>query len=254
MEDRKLSDIAYSIRKTCHDSGYTEIFPQAYVKSEKMDGFKFIYRNAVYILQPDITLRLMNSHIKENSRIYYISQQTGEFLDESLKAGLEIIGRNTLEANIEILEMAIKILDNLEIKDYNIDISLTDVFDPYRKRKDGERILNAVKNRNYPQLQNMDIDSKEKLLRIMDTRTDKSGIVELDSILNSIKDPRVIIDLGTVRQPEYYSGLIFEIYGKHEFLGGGGNYVIKNLRGCGFSLDLQAIWKLYDSSDGEVEK
>lgn len=254
MEDQKLSDIAYSIRKSCHDSGYSEIFPPAYVKSGRIDGFRFIFRNDVYVLEPDITLRLMNSRFPGNSRVYYISQQADEFLGESLKAGLEIIGSVPGEANIEILKMAIKILDNLGIRDYNIDISITDVFDPYRKKKDGDIILNAVKNRNYPQLQNMEIDGMDKLFQIMDTRTRKSGIPELDSILEEINDPRVIIDLGTVRQPEYYRGLIFEIYGRHEFLGGGGNYVIKKMNGCGFSLDLQALSKLYGNSYGDVQR
>jgi hypothetical protein len=114
MEYSKLSDIAYSIGKSCHDSGYIELFPQTYVKSDKIDGFKFIYKNSVYVMQPDITTRLMNSNMKENSRIYYISQQINEFLDESLKAGLEIIGGNEEKTNIEILTMVIKSLTTWE--------------------------------------------------------------------------------------------------------------------------------------------
>lgn len=254
MEYSKLSDIAYSIRKSCHDSGYIELFPQTYVKSDKIDGFKFIYKNSVYVMQPDITTRLMNSNMKENSRIYYISQQINEFLDESLKAGLEIIGGNEEKTNIEILTMVIKILDNLGINDYNIDLSLTDIFDPYRKKKESDRIINAVRTRNYPALQNMEIEGKDKLFQIMDTRARNSGIDQLDSIVEKINDPRVIIDLGTVRQPEYYQGLIFEIYGKYGFLGGGGNYIIKNVRGCGFSVDLYSILKLYNNSKKEIKR
>ena len=66
---------------------------------------------------------------------------------------MEIIGAVPGEANIEILKMTIKILDDLGIRDYNIDISITDVFDAYRKKKDGDIILNAVKNRNYGHFQ-----------------------------------------------------------------------------------------------------
>ncbi|EQB74586.1 MAG: hypothetical protein AMDU4_FER2C00003G0031 [Ferroplasma sp. Type II] len=254
MVDRKLSEIAYSIRESFHDSGYTEIFPPAFLKSDKVDGFRFIYRNKIFVLEPDITLRLMNRHITENSKIYYISQQSDEYLNESLKAGSEIMGGDEDETNIEILRMAIKILDNLGIKNYNIDISLTGIFDSYVRKKDGQHLIRAVKSRNYPQIQDMEIDDKDKLLQIMDTRTRKSGIDKLDSIIERIDDPRIIIDLGTVRQPEYYNGLIFEIYGKQEFLGGGGNYIMKNLRGCGFSLDLQALSKLYHGSHERVEK
>ena len=64
--DRKLSEIAYSIRKSFHDSGYTEIFPPAFLKSDKVDGFRFIYRNKIFVLEPDITLRLMNRHLRHH--------------------------------------------------------------------------------------------------------------------------------------------------------------------------------------------
>jgi ATP phosphoribosyltransferase regulatory subunit HisZ len=231
-----------------------EVFPSGFAKSDKISGFRFIYRNGIYVLEPDITLRLMNNRIPDNSRIFYIAQQSDEYLGESLKAGAEIIGGKENEANMEILRTAIKILDNMGIVKYNIDISLSGIFDTYRKEKDGQQLIRAVKNRNYPQIQNMDLDGKDRLLQILNTRSRKSGIDKLDNIISGINDSRVLIDLGTVRQPDYYNGLIFEIYGMREFLGGGGNYRMHNLNGCGFSLDLQAIYKLYHGSGKKVDK
>jgi ATP phosphoribosyltransferase regulatory subunit len=242
MMDRKLSDIAYSIRESCHATGYTEIFPPSCVRSAKIGGFKFIYRNNVYVLEPDITLRLMKNNINGISRIYYIAPQMDESLNESIKAGLEIIGANEEESNLEIIEMALKILDKLGIKDYNIDISLAGIFNSYKE--ENPELIDAVRNRNYQQINSTEIENREKLLKIMDTRGRRSGIEKLDRITENIKDSRVIIDPGTVRQPEYYNGLIFEIYGRHGFLGGGGNYKINNMNGCGFSLDLKALSSL----------
>ncbi|WP_337860560.1 ATP phosphoribosyltransferase regulatory subunit [Ferroplasma sp.] len=250
--DWKLSELAYRIRESSRDAGYIEIFPPSYVKSDKVKGFRFIFRNNVYVFEPDITTRLIN-RIKENARIYYISQQIDEFLNESIEAGLEIIGGDENETNVEIIEMAIKILDALGLKDYNIDISLAGIFNSYRDQGNTE-LINAVRNRNYQQIEDMEIKNREKLLEIMETRTRKSGIKKLDDIIERINDPRVIIDLGTVRQPEYYDGLIFEIYSNQGFLGGGGNYKTGNMNGCGFSLDLRALSKLDQNIYKRVKK
>ncbi len=251
--ERKLSEVARKVRESFYSSGFYEVFPASFLKSEDIDGFKFLYRNEVYVLEPDITVRLMDRQIQHNSSIFYISQQTDRNLMESLKAGGEIIGGDSMAGSIKILKTVIKVLDDLGLPDFKIDIGLSGIFNMYSDSKHWSEIKKAVKNRDYSVLDKIGTKEKDEIIKTMGTRTRYSGIKILDSIIEELDDPRIIIDLGTVRQPDYYNGPIFEIYGDSGFLGGGGNYRIQNTDACGFALDLAAVYRMYIKNT-EVEK
>jgi ATP phosphoribosyltransferase regulatory subunit len=251
--DKKLSEAVRTIRECFYSSGFYEVFPQSFIKSKEVDGLRFIYRNDIYVLEPDITLRLMDRQIQQDSSIFYISQQTDRNLIESLKAGGEIIGGDPMAGSIKILKTAIKILDDLGLPDFKIDIGLSGIFNRYSGSKHWPEIKKAIKSRDYSALDNMENKEKGEIIKTMDTRTKSSGIKILDSLIEELDDPRIIIDLGTVRQPDYYNGPIFEIYGDSGFIGGGGNYRIQNTDACGFALDITALYRMY-IKNMEVEK
>ena len=253
IPDRKLSEVARNVRESFYSSGFYEVFPGSFIKSNDMDGFRFIYRNDVFVLESDITLRLMDRYFDADSHIFYISQQTDKNLVESLKTGGEIIGGDSMESTIRILKTAMKILDNLGLYGYSIDIGISGIFDKYKSAGHWSQIKRALKDRDFQALNRLDITEKYEIIKIMETRTRNSGIEILDRILKAVEDSRLIIDLGTVRQPDYYNGPVFEIYGDNGFLGGGGSYSIRGINACGFTMDLMAIYRMY-AENLEVER
>ena len=250
--DRKLSDVARRVRESFYNSGFYEVFPDSFVKSADIDGFRFIHRNEVFILEPDITRRLMKRHFDVDSSIFYISPQSDSNLVESLKIGGEIIGGDSIKSTIKILKTAMKVLDDLGLYGYSIDIGISGIFDKYKSSRHWPQIKMVLKDRDFQALNRLDIDEKFEILKIMETRTRNSGIETLDRILEAVNDPRLIIDLGTVRQPDYYNGPVFEIYSDNGFLGGGGSYPIHGINACGFTMDLVAIYRMY-TENMEVE-
>lgn len=243
--DRKLSEVARKVRESFYNSGFYEIFPDSFIKSADIDGFKFIHRNDVFVLEPDITMRLMKRHFYVNSSIFYISQQSDSNLVESLKTGGEIIGGDSIKSTAQILTTAMKVLDGLGLNSYSIDMGISGIFDKYKSSRHWTEIKRALKDRDFQALIRIDENERNEIIKIMGTRTRNSGIETLDKILEAVNDPRLIIDLGTVRQPDYYNGPVFEIYGNNGFLGGGGSYRINGINACGFTMDLMAIYRMY---------
>lgn len=250
--DRKLSDVARRVRESFYNSGFYEVFPDSFVKSANIDGFRFIYRNEVFVLEPDITRRLMNRHFDADSSIFYISPQSDSNLVESLRTGGEIIGGDSIKSTVKILKTAMKVLDDLGLYGYRIDMGISGIFDKYKSSRHWAEIKMALKDRDFHSLIRIDENEGNEIIKIMSTRTRNSGIETLDRILEAVNDQRLIIDLGTVRQPDYYNGPIFEIYGDNGFLGGGGNYGIHGINACGFTMDLMAIYRMY-AEDMEAE-
>ncbi len=242
--DPLLSEISRTIRRVFDDYNYIEVFPPI-INSGKLNGLKLLYNNNIYTVDPDITMRLLDMNKKyfiNNPRIYYISGSVDEYLNETLKAGLELINSDEFSSNIEIIKTAMKALEELSVSDYNIDISLSYLYKKYIKNKKYSKIMEYIKKMDYNGIEKMDIDNKNEIINLMNTRTDKSNIEFLDKIVKTINDNRINIDFGTVRYFNYYDGLIFEIYNSNGFIAGGGNYKIKNMNACGFSFNVNNIY------------
>ncbi|WMT51130.1 MAG: ATP phosphoribosyltransferase regulatory subunit [Ferroplasma sp.] len=251
--DRKLGEIARRVRESFYDSAFYEVFPASYIRSNNIAGFRFIYRNEVFVLEPDITLRLMEKQFPPGSNIFYVSVQSDRNLAESLKTGGEIIGGDPTDITIKILKTAIKILDGLGLSSYSIDMGISGIFDKYKSSSQWAEIKKALRSRDFQALNKINSDDRSEIIKIMGTRTRSSRIETLDAILAAVNDSRVIIDLGTVRQPDYYNGPVFEIYNGNEFIGGGGNYSIHGINACGFTMDLMSIYRMYNENM-EAEK
>lgn len=241
--DPLISKIAKSIRNSFDSYNYIEIFPPI-INNGKLNGLKFIYNNNLYTIEPDITLRLLNmnkNYFIKNNRIYYISNSIDEYLNETLKAGLELINNDEFNSNIEIIKIAMDTLEKLCIYDYKIDISLSYIYKNYIKNKK-YKIMDYIEKMDYNSIKKSNIENKDEIINLMNTRTDKSNIEFLDKIVKKLNDKRIKIDFGTVRYLNYYDGLIFEIYNNNGFIAGGGNYKMKNMNACGFSFNINNIY------------
>lgn len=196
------------------------------------------------------------------------------------QAGLEFIGSSSFAGDIEVLTILVNILRNLEIKDFkiglghiklveglcswlNLDSKGTDfiknnlvlnnivAIEEFLDKKDKQKtgiFTELLKPEN-------NIKNLEKMISQIDERKVISGFDYLKRVYKVLTEldfaRHLIIDLGMIREFDYYSGLLFEVYssGIIDLLGSGGRYdgLIKkfglDVPATGFALDIDLLHK-----------
>ncbi|MBC7333510.1 MAG: ATP phosphoribosyltransferase regulatory subunit [Actinobacteria bacterium] len=196
------------------------------------------------------------------------------------QAGLELIGSCGFMSDTEVILILINLLKKLEISDYKIGLGHIDVveglfswigldsmereylkkrlilkdfvsIEEFLKTKDGKKsatFLELIKPR--PGLK----DTENLVSEVDDTRA-QSGFSYVKKVYETLKElgfcDFIIIDFGILRDFEYYTGLLFEVYslGVIDILGSGGRYdgLIKKFGldtpATGFALDIDLLHK-----------
>jgi len=242
--------------------------------------------------------RFTGMRIKENQlpvRFCYFANsfrrsglQKGEKREYN-QAGLEFIGSNSYMCDVETLIIIVNILNNLVNDNFLIglgDVCITEALYSWLNLNDEgrEHIRENLINRNY-------VAIKEYLSKIDRVKADiflnlikpEKDIEKIILILKDIKDSAVsqsslnlkkvyevlkeldisryfIIDLGILRDFDYYTGLIFEAYSSNinAILGSGGRYdrlIGKfglDAAATGFALDIDILHKSMKESNLSV--
>ena len=202
------------------------------------------------------------------------------------QAGLEFIGAEGITSDIEILNILVNILIKLKIKDFRIAIGNIRFVEGASEwlGLDGKR-FKALKacllNRDLVLLEEL-LQKKDKakvklFFELIKPATDAgflrdfcleapdrkmasslNYLIEIYNLLESIGfSENLIIDLGIIRDFDYYSGMIFEVYARQttELLGSGGRYdglVGKfglNVPATGFALDVDILHQALRDSE-----
>ncbi|HDP36292.1 MAG TPA: ATP phosphoribosyltransferase regulatory subunit [Candidatus Atribacteria bacterium] len=218
-------------------------------------------------------------------RFYYISNvfryddlKTGN-RKEFNQAGVELIGVNSKEADAEVIALAVECLKNSGLKKFFIDISHINFFNgimqSIKVKKERQEIKEAILNKDFVLLEKMlsfsDIKDKEKefILKMPTLRGKEKVLEETEKMINNklslfaLKEIKkvynllknygleeyILIDLGIIRDFDYYTGIIFEGY--TDYLGfpvcGGGRYdnlclkFGENLPSTGFAIGLERL-------------
>lgn len=192
----------------------------------------------------------------------YDRPQKGRYR-EFKQAGCEIIGTDTPEAYAELIAMAYKILDNVGVKNLELNIGnlniLSSIFNRFNLSKDQQKYLTplidkslfedvfdalrdfGIKNEDASALteilQTCDIKKIENLIK--DDDAAKKELAELKKIIGLLKESFGIknfqIKISIVRGLDYYKGAVFEIeapsLGAEKQLCGGGAYELISLFG-----------------------
>lgn len=199
---------------------------------------------------------------------------------EFCQAGIELIGLNSEVADAEVIALAVECLKNCGLKKFFIDIGHINFFngimqsikiEEKRKLQTKEAILNKDFVLLEKILSSEDIEDKEKefILKMPTLRGREEVLEEAEkmisnklslSALKEIKkvytllrnyglEEHILIDLGIVRDFDYYTGIIFEGY--TDYLGfpicGGGGYdnlcskFGENLPSTGFAIGLERL-------------
>ena len=220
------------------------------------------------------------------SRFYYISNvfryddlKTGN-RKEFNQAGVELIGVNSKEADAEVIALVVECLKNSGLKKFFMDISHINFFNGIMqsikvKEERKQEIKEAILNKDFVLLEKMlsfsDIKDKEKEFilkmptlrgkekvleeaeKMINNKLSLSALKEIKEVYNLLKnyglEEYILIDLGIIRDFDYYTGIIFEGY--TDYLGfpvcGGGRYdnlcakFGKDLPSTGFAIGLERL-------------
>jgi len=207
---------------------------------------------------------------------------------EFCQAGVELIGVNSKEADAEVIALTVECLKNSGLKKFFIDIGHINFFNGImqsikaeEKRK--SEIKEAISNKDFVLLEKIlsfsDIKDREKEFilkmpslrgkeevleeaeKMIYNRLSLSALKEIRKVYNLLRDygleEYVLIDLGIIRDFDYYTGIIFEGY--TENLGfpicGGGRYdnlclkFGENLPSTGFAVGLERLIMALERED-----
>jgi len=227
-------------------------------------------------------------------RFYYISNvfryddlKTGK-QKEFNQAGVELIGVNSKKADAEVIALVVECLKNSGLKKFFIDIGHVNFFNGIMqsikvKEERKQEIKEAILNKDFVLLEKMlsfpDIKDKEKEFilkiptlrgkeevleeaeKIISNRLSISALKEIKGVYNLLKnyglEEYILMDLGIIRDFDYYTGIIFEGY--TDYLGfpvcGGGRYdnlcskFGENLPSTGFAIGLERLIMALERED-----
>ncbi len=182
---------------------------------------------------------------------------------EFCQAGVELIGANNKEADAEVIALAVECLKNSGLKNFFIDIGHINFFngimqsikaEQKRKLEIKEAILKMPTLRGREEV----LEEAEKMIN---NKLSLSALKEIKKVYNLLRDygleEYVLIDLGIIRDFDYYTGIIFEGY--TDYLGfpicGGGRYdklcskFGENLPSTGFAVGLERLAMALERED-----
>jgi len=199
---------------------------------------------------------------------------------EFCQAGVELIGVNSKEADGEVIALAVECLKNSGLKNFFIDIGHVNFFNGVMesikvKEERKQEIKKAILNKDFVLLERIlsleDIKDREKEFilkmptlrgreevleeagKIISNKLSASALKEIKEVYNLLGDygleEYILIDLGIIRDFDYYTGIIFEGY--TDYLGfpvcGGGRYdnlcskFGRDLPSTGFAIGLERL-------------
>lgn len=217
-------------------------------------------------LRPELTSSVVRFYINELKnlpkplKLYYFANcfryenpQAGRYR-EFWQMGCELIGSKYPIADAEIINLAMDGLNKINM-DYEIHIGhlgvLKGIFKEFELPEEEElKIRRLIDKEDYEGLENYlsEIKSSDELkniiFKILNSKGDKSVISNLkevlkdyplsiealnnlEEILEFVKHDNIIVNFGIARGLDYYTGMVFEIYGKREGarqVCGGGRY------------------------------
>jgi ATP phosphoribosyltransferase regulatory subunit len=213
-----------------------------------------------------------------------ISNQT-EDQQEFHQAGIELLGLNNRLADAEVIAVAIQALQSVGLENFYLDIGSASFFNSVLEQlpllPEQKRTLRAtIMNKDFVQLEwllsrsNLSEKEQEIILHFPHWRGDESIIQQTKNIfgqsnpsasqaLEEIKevydylkifglDEFILVDLGIIRNFDYYSGIVFEGYTQYSgsAICGGGRYDFlcrkfgRDLPSTGGAIDLEKLLQI----------
>jgi ATP phosphoribosyltransferase regulatory subunit len=166
---------------------------------------------------------------------------------EFLQAGIELVGSPAPEGTAEVLTVLCRSLDAAGLRDYRVGVGDASLFPALLAGLDvpeevRARMLRELVERDYVGLEHeaQELGVRDEVLRVAQLRGGPEvlegspgpvadaceGLRAVHALLDPDVAARVIFDLGLLRDLDYYTGAVFEVYDPAlgAPLGGGGRY------------------------------
>ena len=227
------------------------------------------------------------------TNVFRYMNVSGTYQREFLQAGVELIGLMSLEADAEVIAIAVECFRKIGVKDFKISLShggfLAGIFNVLDLTQDDKvKISEAISRRDESSLAQLlkgkkngqkDANILKNLARLfgdssvlefaektVENATSKKAVQELKKVYGILDlyglTEQIVFDLADFRDFNYYTGVIFEgfVSGVGSPVCGGGRYdrLLKNFGtddlGTGFAIDLDSLSNVVNNSDNEVNK
>jgi histidyl-tRNA synthetase len=214
------------------------------------------------VLRPDGTIPVARLYIdsleKEKlARLFYVAntfifEATGEKTRERWQCGAELIGVSSPSADVELVMLVLEVLQRLRIDGVKLKLSHAGLIRALLARlglssEEQARVFDRILDGNIKELSELGLDRTEleTLSALLGLKGKSSGFVkslkallatDLAGLQPFIDDLVSVagllealgadyqIDLASVRDFEYYTGAIFQIFKGRDKIGGGGRY------------------------------
>jgi histidyl-tRNA synthetase len=242
------------------------------------------------VLRPDGTIPIARYYIetlngKGSAKLFYVNnvfsfEQTGKEAREKWQCGAELIGSGPATGDVELVVMALEVLQKLGIKDVELRLShagfIRAILSKFEiDQEEQHRLIDRIMDGDTQALAGARPELAGMIGPMLNTKGKSSGFLKNVSVMlghdfPELKNPLLDftnlaaaldslkveyeIDIATGRGFEYYTGLIFQIWSGEEMVAGGGRYdaLIPLLGGSevpasGFALYVDKIMSLVEA-------
>lgn len=242
------------------------------------------------VLKPDSTIPIARLYIdsmeeKELAKLFYVSnvfifEETGRETREKWQCGAELIGGHSPLADVELIMLALEVLERLGLEDIELRLSHADLIRALLVKlglnpEEQTRIFDQILDGDTEALTRMGSRRTEpgSVLPLLLDPTQKSSrflknlkalfaqnlsevepcLADFINIINLLEalGCKYQIDLASGRGFEYYTGVIFQLFKGEERVGGGGRYDAliplmggRDIPASGFALYLDRLMNL----------
>ncbi|MBU2536331.1 MAG: histidine--tRNA ligase family protein [Chloroflexi bacterium] len=215
------------------------------------------------VLRPDGTIPIARLYIdtmagKGLARLFYVTntfifEETGKKTRERWQCGTELIGVNTPASDVELIVLALEIINALKLKNVTLRLSHAGLIKALLERlglnpEEQARVFDRILDGDAKALAELRAGKPELdgiLFPLLSLKGHSSGFLknlkaistrslpEFEPYLNNFIDVVSIlenlgckyqIDIASGAGFEYYTGIIFQLYSGREKIGGGGRY------------------------------
>lgn len=278
-----------ALKKVLKDRNFDFILPPVcehhslYENSRYSDDIvKFMFNNDLIILRPDFTpsiAKIVSSLKIKDARIGYVGEvfrkQENEIV-ELTQCGTEFIGKEADE--VGALKILCECIESCGINNYSIEIGNSSIYRYIKKKLTLSEVQSQQLNKiicsksledikEFCDKYNVDNKMKQLLIIICDFYTGEQQLDEavkyvddddcieqiqdIRKIYQSLNNAKISIDLGMVKDFDYYTGIIFEAFvdGASSSVASGGRYdsLIKSqdesIAALGFGIDVDNLMK-----------
>lgn len=285
---------------------YFDVFSEGKPSIEQEQMFKFFEPgNRILVLRPDFTMpiaRMVATKLRDERlpiRLSYVDNvyryeelQSGK-QREIAQAGIELMGIKGVEADAEVIAIAIESIKNMGLSNFQIDIGQVEFYKGLIeecgiKGEEADRLTSLIDNKNMLALElflnklNVSDNTKTFLKKLPLLYGDSSMLDEAYSIANNSKSKKAVdnlytvyeilkdyglskyitFDFGMVHSINYYTGIIFK--GMTSDIGypicGGGRYdgLVSefgyDIPATGFALGIKRILIALERQKGLFER